>query len=77
MSQVTGSPAGMCPADIGRLRQLGDVRVSPDGSVVAFTVTDPDLEANRYTHRIWLVPARGTGASPRRCGPRRPAASWR
>ena len=65
MSQVTGSPAGMCPADIGRLRQLGDVRVSPDGSAVAFTVTDPDMEANRYVHRIWLVPARGTGASPR------------
>ncbi len=43
MSQVTDSPAGMCPADIGRVRQLGDPRVSPDGSVVAFTVTDPDL----------------------------------
>ena len=60
MSQVTDSPAGMCPADIGRVRQLGDPRVSPDGSTVAFTVTDPDLEANRYTRRIWLV----TSSSP-------------
>jgi dipeptidyl aminopeptidase/acylaminoacyl peptidase len=65
MSQVTDSPAGMCPADIGRLRQLGDPQVSPDGSTVAFTVTDPDLEGNRYAHRIWLVPARGSGASSR------------
>ena len=65
MSQVTDSAAGMCPADIGRVRQLGDPRVSPDGSAVAFTVTDPDLEGNRYTHRIWLVPARGAGSSPR------------
>ena len=65
MSQVTDSPAGMCPADIGRVRQLGDPRVSPDGSAVAFTVTDPDLEGNRYAHRIWLVGARGTGARPR------------
>jgi len=65
MSRVTDSPAGMCPADIGRVRQLGDARVSPDGSVVAFTVTDPDLEGNRYVHRIWLVGARGIGASPR------------
>jgi dipeptidyl aminopeptidase/acylaminoacyl peptidase len=64
MSQVTDSPVGMCPADIGRVRQLGDPRVSPDGSTVAFTVTDPDLEGNRYARRIWLAPARGTGAAP-------------
>ena len=65
MSQVADFPAGMCPADIGRVRQLSDPRVSPDGSAVAFTVADPDVEGNRYAHRIWLVPARGTGASPR------------
>src|SRR6202050_3427628 len=65
MSQVTDSPSCMCPADIGRVRQLGDPRVSPDGGTVAFTVTDPDLEGNRYTRRIWLVPAREPGAGPR------------
>ena len=59
MSQV------MRPADIARMRQLGDPRVSPDGSAVAFTVTDPDLEANRYTHRIWLAPAGADGGAPR------------
>jgi dipeptidyl aminopeptidase/acylaminoacyl peptidase len=63
--QVTDSPAGMRPADIGRVRQLGDPRVSPDGSAVAFTVTDPDLEGNRYAHRIWLVRSQEPGASPR------------
>src|ERR1700691_6096039 len=51
MSQV------MKPADIARLRQVGNPRVSPDGAAVAFTVADPDLEANRYTRRIWLAPA--------------------
>ena len=65
MSQVTGSQAGMCPADIGRVRQLGDPRVSPDGSTVAFTVTDPDLERNRYAHRIWLASARRAEVGPR------------
>jgi dipeptidyl aminopeptidase/acylaminoacyl peptidase len=53
---VTQAP--MTPEDIGRLRQAGDPRVSPDGSVIAFTVTDPDVQANRYRRRIWLAPMR-------------------
>jgi dipeptidyl aminopeptidase/acylaminoacyl peptidase len=59
MSQV------MEPADIARLRQLGNPRVSPDGAAVAFTVADPDLEANRYTRRIWLAPAGPDDGVPR------------
>src|SRR6202167_3484162 len=59
MSQV------MKPADIARLRQVGNPRVSPDGAAVAFTVADPDLEANRYTRRIWLAPADAGDGRPR------------
>ncbi|HEY6481538.1 MAG TPA: hypothetical protein VIZ00_15990, partial [Streptosporangiaceae bacterium] len=65
MSQVTDSRRGMVPADIGALRQAGDPRVSPDGSTVAFTVTDPDVAANRYARRIWLAAAGAAGADPR------------
>jgi dipeptidyl aminopeptidase/acylaminoacyl peptidase len=70
MSQVTDPPAGlsparMTPADIGALRQAGSPRVSPDGTTVAFTVTDPDVAANRYARRIWLAPAGGAGDAPR------------
>jgi dipeptidyl aminopeptidase/acylaminoacyl peptidase len=69
MSQVTDppartSPARMTPADIGALRQAGEPRVSPDGTTVAFTVTDPDVAANRYARRIWLAAAGGAGADP-------------
>jgi dipeptidyl aminopeptidase/acylaminoacyl peptidase len=64
MSQDTERSALMRPADIGGLRQLGDARVSPDGTTVAFTVTDPDLEKNRYDRRIWLTPADGAGTGP-------------
>jgi dipeptidyl aminopeptidase/acylaminoacyl peptidase len=46
---------GMRPEDIGRLRQVQEPRVSPDGTMVAFTVTDVDLEANRYRSRVWLA----------------------
>jgi dipeptidyl aminopeptidase/acylaminoacyl peptidase len=69
MSQVTDSRRGMIPADIESLRQVGGPRVSPDGTTVAFTVTDPDVAANRYARRIWLAPAghgggtAGAGAS--------------
>ena len=52
MSHVTEPSALMRPADIGGLRQLGDARVSPDGTTVAFTVADPDLAKNRYDRRI-------------------------
>jgi dipeptidyl aminopeptidase/acylaminoacyl peptidase len=74
MTQVTDQPArtspagrgraAMTPADIGAVRQPGDPRVSPDGTLVAFTVTDPDLAANRYARRIWLADARGAGPGP-------------
>jgi dipeptidyl aminopeptidase/acylaminoacyl peptidase len=63
MSEVTAQPAAMSPADIARLRQLGNPRVSPDGSAIAFTVADIDLAGNRYTRRIWLVPTSEDGAS--------------
>jgi dipeptidyl aminopeptidase/acylaminoacyl peptidase len=65
MRQVTEPSAVMRPADIGGLRQLGDARLSPDGATVAFTVTDPDLEKNRYDRRIWLTAADGAGPGPR------------
>jgi dipeptidyl aminopeptidase/acylaminoacyl peptidase len=50
----------MQPGDIGELRQVDDPRVSPDGSMIAFTVVQPDLEKNRYTSRVWLCRADGS-----------------
>jgi dipeptidyl aminopeptidase/acylaminoacyl peptidase len=64
MTEARGTGAGMCPEDIGALRQVEDPRVSPDGTMVAFVVADVDLEANRYRRRVWL--ARTDGLSPPR-----------
>jgi len=50
----------MRPADIGRLVEVGDPRVSPDGRTIAFVVTTVDLDANRYHGRIWLAAADGS-----------------
>ena len=51
---------GMVPEDITRLVEPGDPRLSPDGSMVAFSVTTMDGKANEYRSRIWLVPADGS-----------------
>lgn len=50
--------------DLYAFRFIGDPRLSPDGSSVAFTVTVADRERNDYRSRIWLVPTDG-GAAPR------------
>lgn len=59
MAETAGERALMVPEDIGRLRQVADPQVSPAGSAIAFTVSDPDLGSNTYRRRIWLAPADG------------------
>lgn len=50
---------GMRPEDIGVVATAGEVRVSPDGRVIVYTLTTQDLDANRARTRLWLVPASG------------------
>ncbi|MBO0807228.1 MAG: S9 family peptidase, partial [Actinobacteria bacterium] len=64
MTETTTTPALMVPDDIARLRQVADPQVSPAGSAVAFTVSDPDLESNTYRHQIWLAPLGLTDGGP-------------
>src|SRR5712691_7740887 len=42
-----------------KVRRVGDPQVSPKGDLVAFTVTDMDLQANRGKTQIYLVPLNG------------------
>src|SRR5476649_1014158 len=48
--------------DLIRLHRVGGAEISPDGKWVAYTVTTPDLDANRNASNIWVVPTDG-GAS--------------
>ena len=50
----------MQPVDIGRLTAVGDPRLSPDGSTVAFSVATIDLDANEYRSRVWLASVDGS-----------------
>jgi dipeptidyl aminopeptidase/acylaminoacyl peptidase len=50
--------------DLYALQFVGDPRVSPDGTRVAFVITVADKERNDYRSRIWLAPTDGS-APPR------------
>ena len=45
--------------DLLSLQRISDPRISPDGALVAYTVSTPDREANRLARNIWVVPTKG------------------
>lgn len=45
--------------DLFRVRALGDVDLSPDGTRVLYTVRSADLAENRSDVDVWLAPAQG------------------
>ncbi|MDX6485642.1 MAG: hypothetical protein QOF43_795 [Gaiellaceae bacterium] len=51
----------MRPEDIYELAHAGDPRISPDGTRVAYVVTEVDREANDYSSAIWVAPLDGSG----------------
>jgi dipeptidyl aminopeptidase/acylaminoacyl peptidase len=54
----------MRPEDVYELTNVGEPRISPDGSRVAYTVISLDREANEYRGAIWVTPLDGS-AEPR------------
>ena len=46
-------------ADLYRLRQVGDLTLSPDGMTIAFTVTTRDLPKAQSASHIWTMSAGG------------------
>ncbi len=49
--------------DMQHMRRLDDLSLSPDGHWVLFAVTDVDLQQNRKTSHLWVVPT-GVGSKP-------------
>lgn len=45
--------------DLFRVKMIGDPQPSPDGSRVAYVVTQMDTEADTYRSQIWILPAAG------------------
>ena len=48
--------------DLIKMHRVGEAQVSPDGKWVAYTVSTPDMDANRGVSNIWIVPTT-SGAS--------------
>jgi dipeptidyl aminopeptidase/acylaminoacyl peptidase len=48
--------------DLMAIKRIGDAQISPDGSRVAYVVTDVDKNLNRGKRGVWLVPT--SGGSP-------------
>src|SRR5215471_20906459 len=49
--------------DLVKVRRVGDGQISPRGDLVAYTITDVNLDANRGLTQIYLVPL--SGGQPR------------
>lgn len=45
--------------DLLSLQRISDPRISHDGSLVTYTVSTPDREANRLARNLWIVPTAG------------------
>lgn len=48
--------------DLIQMHRISDAHVSPDGKWVVYTVTTPDMDANRNAGNIWIVPSAGGDA---------------
>ena len=49
--------------------RVSDPQISPNGQLIAFTVTEASLDSNRNVSRIWIVPAGGGAARQLTEGP--------
>lgn len=58
-SAVAQAPRAMQPNDWHRLTNVSQPAMSPDGRVVAFTVTTVNERENRRHQEVWVVPTAG------------------
>ncbi len=59
-AQETGKHA-ITFGDLIQLHRVGEAQISPEGKWVAYTVTTPNIEANRNASNVWIVPTAGVG----------------
>ena len=63
-SAEPAAPRPLTVDDSLKIRAVDDPQMSPDGQWVAYTVATSDLEKDKLTTRVWMVPAAGGEAVP-------------
>jgi dipeptidyl aminopeptidase/acylaminoacyl peptidase len=48
--------------DLLKMHRVGEAQISPDGKWVAYTVSTPDMDANRNASNLWVVGTSGAEA---------------
>ncbi|MST33438.1 hypothetical protein GHK86_12000, partial [Acidimicrobiaceae bacterium USS-CC1] len=65
------------PEDVWRLRTVADPRLSPDGRLVAYVVSEPDRERDGPATTVWVAPVDGSAPARRfSAGPDDGAPRW-
>ncbi len=64
--RATSSPRAFTPSDWHRVTSLSSPTMSPDGRLVAFTVTTVKEAENKRHAEVWVVPTAGGGGEPAR-----------
>ncbi len=59
MTRTAPAGAAVTPDDLFDIRIVSEPQSSPDGRLLAYTVTQADEKENRYRAAIWLVPTDG------------------
>jgi dipeptidyl aminopeptidase/acylaminoacyl peptidase len=59
VTQFCESKSPLMPKDLYQMNKLADPQVSPDGKWIAYVVSVPNLEEDKYVGNIWLVPING------------------
>jgi dipeptidyl aminopeptidase/acylaminoacyl peptidase len=72
----TSSKRAMTFDDMIKLHRLGGATISEDGKWVAYSVSTPDLEANRSIGNVWIVSASGGEAIQVTQGGRDSSPAW-
>src|SRR6185436_4370347 len=53
------APRGLDVRDMVMMDRVGDPQASPDGTQIAFALRETDLDKDKGTYGIWIVPAKG------------------
>jgi len=56
---LSGEKTPLTFNDFIRIKRIADPEVSPDGTLVAYVVTEMDLEQNSSNSDIWIIPLKG------------------